>query len=189
MTIKILPLIKDKKKYRYCKSRTMCEDVRRVKKKKKNGNPLSRSNFQSKSVAFNIDESHPSSFNPHASVSKQPSPQPLCVSLDPFTLTYPQKKTPTREENALRTTRSISGRVGTKAKLEQISVPLAESRNRLSTLRVPTPIYAEELTTILPREHSRPSGLVMNRKPSLPRNIRQDARAFHSTCFKRSRHK
>lgn len=88
----------------------MCEDVRRVKKKKKNGNPLSRSNFQSKSVAFNIDESHPSSFNPHASVSKQPSPQPLCVSLDPFTLTYPQKKR--QHEKRTRLEQRARSRVG-----------------------------------------------------------------------------
>lgn len=163
----------------------MCEELKKKEKREPTFTiklPIQKRRFQYRRVTSLIVQSPRFSFETTIPTTF------VCLSRS-IHANLSTKKTPTREENALRTTRSISGRVGTKAKLEQISVPLAESRNRLSTLRVPTPIYAEELTTILPREHSRPSGLVMNRKPSLPRNIRQDARAFHSTCFKRSRHK
>lgn len=139
--------------------------MRRVKKKKKkNGNPLSRSNSQSKSVAFNIDESHPSSLNP-ALQFRNNHPHSF-VSLNPFTLTYPQKNANTRRY-ALRTTLDLgSGR----NKGRNWSRSRSRWRNRESDYQRYTyiPIYAEELTTILPREHSRPSGLVMNRKPSPP---------------------
>lgn len=159
----------------------MCEEL---KKKKKNGNPLSRSNFQSKSVAFNIDESHPSSLNPTLQFRNN-HPHSF-VSPNPFTLTYPQKNANTRRY-ALRTTLDLgSGR--NKGETGADPGPVGGIAKAIINA---IPIYAEELTTILPREYSRPSGLVMNRKPepSLPRNIRQDARAFHSTRFKRSRHK
>lgn len=81
---KILLPIKNKKKnidtVNLARSKT-CEELKK-KKRKKNGNPLSRSNFQSKSVAFNIDESHPSSLNlPHFSFETTTTPfAQLCVS-------------------------------------------------------------------------------------------------------------
>lgn len=113
---KILLPIKNKKKnidtVNLARSKT-CEELKK-KKRKKNGNPLSRSNFQSKSVAFNIDESHPSSLNlPHFSFETTTTPfAQLCVSQSIHAnLSTKKKKNANTRRYALRTTGDLgSGR-------------------------------------------------------------------------------